>query len=343
MPNLKKYDAILVAGEGESSFKVYNRHKAFLKINGKCIINYVLEALQKVELIRGIFVVGSKDKLIQTILEGGINLKSPKHIRILEQHSNLYENIWCTFLASLSMSESEVDSIDPAYADKAVLIVPCDAPLITAHEVEYFILKSEMDSYDHVLGLTPEESLEYFYPEGNRLGVKMGYLHLKESRCRINNLHLVKPFRIENREYIQEMYQCRYQRDIKNVLLFGLSLIGKGRRGGFWYFLGLQMGQFFSTLNMKFMAKMFRALTPKRILEQGISKIMRTRFMGLQVPFPGAALDIDNDKDYEAIKSRFDEWREYLIRLNREYPLPRSTKATTLEKTSNYHQKVFNR
>ena len=87
------------------------------------------------------------------------------------------------------------------------------------------------------------------------------------------------------------------------------------------------MGQFFSTLNMKFMAQLFRMLTPKRVLEQGISKIMRTRFVGLQVPFPGAALDIDNDKDYEAIKSRFDEWQEYLNGLNRKFSLSRCGEA----------------
>ena len=29
---------------------------------------------------------------------------------------------------------------------------------------------------------------------------------------------------------------------------------------------------------------------------------MKTRFMALEVPYPGAALDIDNAKDYEAMK-----------------------------------------
>ena len=59
----EKYDAILLAGEGESSYKVYHQHKAFLEINGKCIISYVLEALQQVESIKDIYVVGAKNKL----------------------------------------------------------------------------------------------------------------------------------------------------------------------------------------------------------------------------------------------------------------------------------------
>ena len=51
----KSYDAILLAGEGESSYKVYHQHKAFLEINGKCIINYVVEALQQVKSIKDIY------------------------------------------------------------------------------------------------------------------------------------------------------------------------------------------------------------------------------------------------------------------------------------------------
>ena len=39
---------------------------------------------------------------------------------------------------------------------------------------------------------------------------------------------------------------------------------------------------------------------------------MKTRFKTLEVPFPGAALDIDNSKDYDAMKIRFDEWWKYL-------------------------------
>ena len=53
----EKYDAILLAGEGESSYKVYHQHKAFLEINGKCIINYVVEALQQVDSIKDIYIV----------------------------------------------------------------------------------------------------------------------------------------------------------------------------------------------------------------------------------------------------------------------------------------------
>ena len=94
----KKYDAILVAGEGKSSYKVHCQNKAFLTINGKCLVHYIVE---QVESIQDIYVVGLKDKLKQVFLTGHVDLSFPKRIHIIEQKSNLYENVWHTFLQSL--------------------------------------------------------------------------------------------------------------------------------------------------------------------------------------------------------------------------------------------------
>jgi hypothetical protein len=47
-------------------------------------------------------------------------------------------------------------------------------------------------------------------------------------------------------------------------------------------------------------------------MENCISNLLNTRFKGLEVPYPGAALDIDRDSDYEAIKTRYNEWRDLL-------------------------------
>jgi GTP:adenosylcobinamide-phosphate guanylyltransferase len=307
-----KFDAVLVAGEGESSYKVYHQHKAFLKINDKCIINYVVDALQKVNSIRAIYIVGLADKLKEVIKGDEMNSGDSKPIHIVPQKSNLYENIWHTFLQTIPDGEHIEDLKNSSHADKAVLIVPCDSPLLTSHEVEYFIQNSGIENQDHVLGLTSRKNLEYFYPRDGKPGIKMSYLHLQNDTYRINNLHLVKPVRIENREYIQKMYQYRYQRNFKNLVLFGLSLLGKDKAKHYRYYLGLQMSLLFASLGVDSMVRVFRSLTPKKGLEESISNILKTRFVGLEVPFPGAALDIDNDRDYAAMKIRFNEWREYL-------------------------------
>jgi len=318
----KKYDVILVAGEGKSSYKVYHQNKAFLTLQGKCVILYVVEALQQVKSIRDIYIVGSKDKLDQVLHSGRIDRQYPKRIHVVEQKANLYENVWQTFLQSQQVELEDVDTTP--HRDKAVLIVPCDAPLITPQEVEHFISHADMDRYDHVLGLVSREKLRHFYPQASKPGIKMAYLHIQEDSFRINNLHLVKPLRIENREYIQKMYQYRYQRNFKNLVLFGLSVFGKDKAKHYKNYIGLQLCLFFGGLGLEFVVDYFRKLNPKKELEESISTIMKTRFSALEVPFPGAALDIDNAKDYEAMKTRFEEWQEYL----KEAPL------TSIEKYS---------
>ena len=272
----KKYDVILVAGEGKSSYKVYHQNKAFLTLQGKCVILYVVEALQQVQSIRDIYIVGLKEKLDKVLHSGRVDREYPKRIHVVEQKANLYENVWQTFLQSQQVELKDVDTTP--HRDKAVLIVPCDAPLITPQEVEHFISQADMDRYDHVLGLASREKLRHFYPQANKPGIKMAYLHIQEDSFRINNLHLVKPLRIENREYIQKMYQYRYQRNFKNLVLFGLSVFGKDKAKHYKNYIGLQLCLFFGGLGLEFVVDYFRKLNPKKELEESISTIMKTRF-----------------------------------------------------------------
>jgi molybdopterin-guanine dinucleotide biosynthesis protein A len=324
----EKYDAILLAGEGESSYKVYHQHKAFLEINGKCIISYVVEALQQVESIKDIYIVGAKNKLKQTLGDSGVDFCYPKTIHLIEQQNNLYENIFQTFLKTISCEHdsSAVDLEVSKNKDKAVLIVPCDSPLLTPHEVEYFISHSDTNNYDHILGLIPEELLKQFYPKGNLPGIKMAYLHLRENNYRINNLHLVKPLRIANRKYIQKMYQYRYQRDFKKIVLFGRNLMGKIKLKYYRCYIGLQLCQFFSSIGWMLPVKYLKKWTTKKDMENCISNLLNTRFKGLEVPFPGAALDIDRDSDYEAMKIRYIEWHD-LLQSIKSFPARASNKS----------------
>lgn len=319
---LKQYDALLVAGEGKNSYKVYDRHKAFLQIEGKCVISYVIEALQGADSVRNITIIGPREEILKHMEKDGINSAGPKPIQVLEQKRNLYENVWTGFLNTLPEGVPENELENSPYRDRAVLVVPCDSPLITPHEIDYFVQHCDPENYDQILGLTPEESLQPFYPEPGKPGVKMAYLHLREHRYRINNLHLVKPIRIGNRHYVRQMYHYRYQRNFKNVILFGWKIIGKDKKNRYRYYIGLLLGLFFSWLHLKPLVKWSRSWVPKQGLEECISNIMDTRFMGLESPLPGAALDIDNARDYEAIKLRFKEWRDYLNRLADLYPLP---------------------
>lgn len=325
----EQYDALLVAGEGKDSYKVYHQHKAFLSLEGKYVISHVIEALQGAKSVRSITITGPRDAILKHLDADGIDRTNLKPIHILEQKRNLYENVWYSFLHTLPEEIPENELKNSIYRDKAVLVVPCDSPLITPHEIDYFIQSSDLERYDLITGLTPEKNLKPFYPEPGLAGVQMAYLHLKEQRYRINNLHLVKPIRIGNRHYVHQMYHYRYQRNFKNVVLFGWEIIGKDKKSRYRYYIGLLLGLFFSWLNIKPLVRFFRSWVPKKGLEECISNIMDTRFVGLESPLPGAALDIDNAKDYEAIKLRFKDWREYLHQLSDQYPLPQTRRDQT--------------
>jgi molybdopterin-guanine dinucleotide biosynthesis protein A len=308
----RQYDAILVAGEGEDSHSVLRQHKALLKLKGKFVIQHVIETLQQVPAIADIYVAGPVAKLSAAFQEAGLDLAAPKRIKLVQQKSNLFENAWHAFLSSLpGYNEVPVPDLFK-YKEKAVLMVPCDAPLITPHEVTHFIHHSDLDQYDFLVGLTPEDKMTHFYPKNDRPGMRMAYLHMKEKNYRINNLHMVRPMKVIQRRHINTLYAFRYQKNIINAILLGIYLMGKEQPKSIQFFSGLQFAMIASRLGFPRLTRFFRNWTPKKDLEKAISGLMNTRFAGLEVPFPGAALDIDNDKDFRTMGIMYDQWREYL-------------------------------
>lgn len=312
---IRQFDAILVAGEGEDSHSVLRQHKAFLKIKGKFVIQYVIESLQQVPAIRDIYVAGPKVKLREAFKEAGLNLSSPKKIHLVQQKSNLFENAWHAFLSSLPGYDDDPVPDLFEHKEKAVLMVPCDAPLITSREVIHFIHHCDLDHYDFLVGLTPEERMNHFYPKKGQPGMKMAYLHMKEKNYRINNLHMVRPMKVIQRRHINTLYAFRYQKNIINAILLGIYLMGKEQPKSLQFFSGLQLAMISNRLGFPELTRFFRSWTPKKALEKAISGLMNTRFCGLEVPFPGAALDIDNDRDFRTMGLMFDQWREYLAGL----------------------------
>jgi len=316
MINLMKYDAILVAGENEDSHNVCNQYKALLKLNDRYCIQYVIEALQEASSIQNIYIVGQKQKLILALKDAGIDFTHPKKIHILEQKSNLLGNIWYAYLESLPSVDGLNDAEMMALVNKAVLVVPCDSPLITTHEVEHFIANCDLKHHDYILGLTPEKSMQYFYPTDSRPGIKMAYLHMREKNYRINNLHMVRPAKVEHRIHINKMYEYRYQKQILNMILLVVYLLRFQKLKNFKLLLGLQFSLLSAKLDLPWFTAIFKRWVPRKGLEKAISQILNTRFTSQEILFPGATLDVDNDESYKTLKSEFERWRSYLANLN---------------------------
>ena len=311
-----KYDAILVAGENKDSHNVCNQYKALLKLNDRYCIQYVIEALQGASTIGDIYIVGPKKKLMSALRDARIDFNQPKKIHILEQKSNLLENVWHAFLESLPPLNGRKDTEIAAFVNKAVLVVPCDSPLITTYEVEHFIASCDLDRYDYILGLTPEKSMQYFYPTDHRPGIKMAYLHMREKNYRINNLHMVRPVKVKHRIHINKMYEYRYQKQVFNMILLAIYLLRFQKLKNFSLLLGLQFSLMSAKLGLPQITAIFKRWVPRKDLEKAISHILSTRFASQEIQLPGAALDIDNDENYEILKSEFERWRSYLNDLN---------------------------
>ncbi|KPJ56412.1 MAG: hypothetical protein AMJ42_05365 [Deltaproteobacteria bacterium DG_8] len=312
MENLNaKYDTILLAGDTGASRKVCGMNKAFLEINGIPLFLYVLKTLERTEKVNRICLIGPKEKLIQAIEDHNRFLEIKKDITVLEQGESLFSNAWKSFL-HLYPEAQETTSIKPIQSEKAILYIPGDIPLVTPFEIDTFINLCEIDKYDYFLGITPAESLNYFYPRKGKPGMKTNYFHIKEGKYRQNNLHLVKPLKVKNKEYVQKVYDYRYQRDLSNIikLAFEFLRVYVGLEG-FWCYGLLHWNQFLSRLYLDPLTLPTRKLIPLSFIERCISRVLGTRFTTIISPLPGAVLDLDNEKDYKTMCKMFSIWQNY--------------------------------
>ncbi len=310
-----KYDAIVLAGDRGTSHNIYGENKAFLKLDGIPLIGYVLASLEEANSIDKIYVVGPKYRLEKEIEKVADYINDKKGLEICEQRNNLYENSWYGFLNTLPDYKEGVPLTNSAYKeykDKAVLFIPADIPLVTAAEIEYFLSRCDIGKHDYFSGLTPEKSIRYFYPTKKTPGIKMACFNLKEDKCRINNLHLVKPIMIGNREYIQKMYDYRYQKNFRNIIKLIMEFVKTDTMfKSLWYFGLMHSALILSTIHLDMIAYINRRFLPLSSVERCISEILKTRFTTVETPFGGTALDIDKEEDYDAMKVMFLMWREY--------------------------------
>lgn len=306
-----KYDSILLAGGRGNSKKVLGQNKAYLDIKGYPIALYVLAALDKASLVDRIFVIGDSGRLARVINTPGSLYERRKPLVILEQRETLYENCMYAYLRTFADGDEEVreeDILGTPGEEKAAFILSSDIPLITHHEIDNFLGSCGIDGYDYFLGMTGEEHLKHYYPTKDKLGVRMAYFQLKEGRARQNNLHLVRPLKIEGRAYVQEMYKYRYQRQFRNMAELAWIIVKGGGLKMVLFYIFLQTALFLDKLRLSPLAWIVRRFTPVRAIERCVSGILRGRFRTVFTGFGGATLDVDNAEDYRTIVERFDEW-----------------------------------
>jgi hypothetical protein len=302
--------AVVTAGDRAAAKHVRGESKPYLAIEGRPLVAHVVATLQRVPEISEVWVVGDAARLAATLEPLRSELRKPLHV--VPQFRNLYENAWETYRRLLPGAGPE--GRDPASEDdldQRVLYLSADIPFATPHEISHFVRLGVSLGCDYAVGLSTERSMEDFYPEARGApGIRMAYFNLREGRFRQNNLHLVRPARLLHRFYIEEMYEHRHQKEFGEIAALAFRL-WRTQEGGFRLlgnYLLLHAASIADRWGWRRIADWIRAAIPIARVERAVSSLLGTRFRFAVTELGGAAVDIDNDEDYEAARARFAEW-----------------------------------
>lgn len=307
-------DAAILIGDKGKIRPIRGENKNFLEINGLPLFFYPLMALEASAYVNRIFIVGDQPRITECISRHSDFLKVPEKIIALNQKRNLFENALYAFDNALEKEKKNCLIPIGSAEEKAMLYLPGDTPLITSQEVDEFLEQCDLNAVDYSLGVSTEESMKNFYPTEKEKGIKMAYFYLKGKKYRQNNLHLIKPLKVKNRHIIQEMYDYRYQKQFIDVLKLLFAFYrAHVQRSGIYYFLILHWNLFLSRIGLEILTPPFRSIIGKEDIERVVKNFLGCQFKIVETTLTGAALDIDNEKDYETMKIRFNFWKDQQI------------------------------
>ncbi|TYP51658.1 nucleotidyltransferase family protein [Thermosediminibacter litoriperuensis] len=158
--------ALILAGSGGSEkLKESEGAKALVKINGREMILYILDALKKLDYIEKIVIVGPQEKLG--------SLKTVKDVVVVEESDSIVENIEL--------------GLELFTDDEEILILTCDIPMVTAEAIDDFVKKAKDLDADFCYPIIRREDTERKYP-----GVKRTYVRVREGTFTGGNVVLVR-------------------------------------------------------------------------------------------------------------------------------------------------------
>lgn len=302
--------AIVAAGDLRAAKAIHGESKAYLEVDSRPLVLHAVRLLQGVPEVSEVWVVGNTERL-EEVFDAGFRASLAKPLHVVPQFRNLFENGWETYRRLLP--DAPPDGRDPLPEERGtpVLFLPTDIPFATEQELSEFLRLALATEADYVMGLVTEESMEAFYsPAPGEPGIRMAYINLREGRVRQSNLHLIRPGKIVNRHYIEEMYEHRYQKEFWNIVgLVWRLLISE--RGGFllaFYYLLMQLASVTDRSGFRGLADRVRSWIPTARIERGVSSLLRSDFRLVTTQAGGCGIDIDNEHDLDVSRLRYTEW-----------------------------------
>lgn len=320
-----KLAAVIAAGDRRAARLVSGESKAFLELAGLPLVAHVALTLQSVHEVSSVWIVGNAERLAKVFEDAALRAKLHKPLFILEQFENLYQNAWQSYrhiLGSASASSADgCNARDPQLADATtrVFYLSCDIPFATAQEIADFLQSAfELDA-PYVAGLVAERSLAPFRgrASGERSdadiesGIEPALFGVCEGRFRQNNLHLVQPALLPNRHYIEEFYENRHQKNWRQILRMAWKVLHseEGSLALIFYYLLAHLALIFDRLRWAWFARKIRERISMHDYEAAFSRLLRAPFRMVVTQVGGCGIDIDDEADFTAARSRYAEWR----------------------------------
>jgi len=193
-------NVVILAGEQALNDSGSKSNKAFIKINGRMMIDYVIDAVVKTDNISKITVVGNCENL-------------PDHIRqkvdtILESSGSIINNL--------------VMGVNSFNSDDYVLVCTSDIPMVTDTALNDFIKRSLTSGADFCYPVVDKISNDRKFP-----GIQRTYIKVKDGTFTGGNVFFIKPVIVErNRALADELVNLR-KKPFKMARLFGILFLIK--------------------------------------------------------------------------------------------------------------------
>lgn len=191
-------NAIIIAGEQSIKGMEESGNKALYFINGKMMIEYVIDALKESNDVGRIVVVGPKYSFGNSL--------DCKVDAVIDSNGTLMENVMA--------------GVKYLGYDYNVLICTCDIPLITKEAVNDFIKNSKLSCADLCYPIVEKEINDAKYPDMERTYVKM-----KEGKFTGGNVFYINPKVVESNLPFAEKLVSYRKKPIKMAQLLSFNFM----------------------------------------------------------------------------------------------------------------------
>lgn len=278
--------------------QINGMNTAFLPLEGRPLLLYVLMALDRVPEITTITVIGSPKEIMRAIEQVIFEIPFQKKISVLEQKETLLESVslTSTFVngaSSRADSHREKDVQEGlAMLPEPALFLPANIPFVTSAEISTFIAAADMTQSDFCFSIVRGGTLTFSDSEQ----APHILFETEHASYHPGRLVLARPGQMADETSLQTLaalyqHSCQENPDQRLLEAF-LKSIGLPS--------GTQSGGTRAALSA---------------IEEKATAFLKTRFRLIETVTAGNALPADDTGAYQFILRHFEAWRRHISEL----------------------------